>query len=481
MTEEILSKTLSEAVQAAKRLPAGSKVVGEIAFKAITPVMIGDFQGMHYRILHDIDNPEILSAWISGIPTAKAIIGKARWLTRVVIATALGLNDHSTAEKAGIKCKNEKIISLIGLLFGDAKNKGVITVRVEPLINYKLNEKIIIKNNKVSIKDYNNLRNEISIEKFYITHNNFDDFFKIFITHDNITYFIKSPNRFNAFLAQRKPAIYRLEKGNDSYSIIPIKHNSILHIEPINSNLIKFRLIILVDKRRLKKILEDCGYSSSEADEIIKKIIEFTILILASVPVLLGLGKASSKGFGRFNIIYNIFNLYEIPIIHFFNPIKNVIVLFELLVDIINKLKISINNYKKGKNTLIPKLSLKYQEHFCASYLSNIQPEGVIDIIARASSSKYNKYLDNFNNWVFGLPRDTKMSRLRKRRRQSLINPIIVEDNLNYILLNILFYSEDLYKVLGDKIECIDINTYKLLIYKAFRGFCEFLKELQGE
>ncbi len=471
-------------MQASSGLPVGNKVIAEIEYEAITPVMIGDFEGMHYRIIEDIDNGE-LKAFITGTPTAKAIIGKARWLARVAIATALNLKDHREAERAGIECKGKnKIKSLIGILFGDTKSngKGIVTIKLEPLASTVINN-INRSGNQVPITEYNRLREKISIEKFYNTKNTDDDFFKI----DNNKYYAKSPNRFNAFLARPSHDIYKI---NSTYSIVPTIWDGgrvyVYHIEPIDPYLIKFKLIIIFDVNRLETILRNCNYDSSEIEKNIKKIVKFTILVTSSTPVLLGLGKASLKGFGRFKIINEkYYNNIMLNIKEKLNSLDGTKICIKDLINLIKEeLNIKIEN-NKDDSILIPILK-DDSESFCDSQVRFRSIEDIIDKIARASSIKYNKFIDKNNNWVLGLPRRTYLYELNKIRRQSFIIPIIIKNNYNFIILSVLLYSEDLfryiihnslkYKNINNNLFLLLLEDYQQRISSAFDGFCKFFK-----
>ena len=215
-----------------------------LEYEAYTPSMIGDFNTEHYQKIKNEDDTE--RYMITGYPTAKPILGKARWLMRVAIATALGLCTHREAEKAlpvTIESGRKQLkIPLIPFLLGATPAhktvktawRGVISLVVEPL-------------------------GKLIRDKYSIVDEAFEEEFN---------------------------------RANTRYNLLALGAKS-KNILPLSKEALSFSMRIQVDKHRIDKV-------NKQDKTIVDAGLDLALLSIAATPLILGLGKGANRGFGRF-------------------------------------------------------------------------------------------------------------------------------------------------------------------------------------
>ncbi|MCE4628421.1 MAG: hypothetical protein F7C34_04660 [Desulfurococcales archaeon] len=243
-----------------------------LEYVAYTPSMIGDFNTEHYQKIRSEDGTE--HYMITGYPTAKPILGKARWLMRVAIATALGLCTHHGAEKAlpvTVSSGREQLeIPLIPFLLGatPAHNtvetawRGVVSLIVEP------QNKLI----------YNSLDNVVD-EDFIL----YDKEMVRKVARRKGGFrldFSNAPTRFSLLALRARPGHNGIDLDSLEKNIVPIKTGNL-----------KFHAKIILDKHRIGLAREK---------QLVIAGLNLAILSIAASPLILGLGKGANRGFGRF-------------------------------------------------------------------------------------------------------------------------------------------------------------------------------------
>jgi len=210
----------------------------EIELEAYTPCMCGDFQTRHYE---ETSDGKLV---YTGVPTAKALLGKMRWLARlaVLLATAQGdlRLDHKLAEERYpvITIKNDDKTVKLGLIpfaFGttiETQWKGVVSVSLHTPNTHKVY----------------GASNEIVDEN-----------------------------------------TEALKKAGTRYALLTIGSDR-TGLEPVDPHIVgRVTLRITFDEKRLKaaKINPACFKA-------------FILALAQATPLLLGLGKGATRGFGRF-------------------------------------------------------------------------------------------------------------------------------------------------------------------------------------
>jgi len=216
-----------------------------INLEPYTPCMCGDYTGKHYQ--ETTDNKIIPT----GVPTAKSLIGKMRWLARYIIlaSTTPGipiLNHAQADEKYHVltikkKDKNEYHLGLIPFLFGTTHPiqwRGVVSIQ---LIG----------------------------EDVYKVFGNESDIVDTDYMHGDMVF---ANTRFNFLTIRSKEGLY------------PLDLNKILK-NPL-------KLTLTFDNGRLSEITKMNGNPACAK--------AFVIGLALTAPLVLGLGKGATRGFGRF-------------------------------------------------------------------------------------------------------------------------------------------------------------------------------------
>ncbi|MCE4613660.1 MAG: hypothetical protein F7C07_07525 [Desulfurococcales archaeon] len=258
------------------------------------------------------------------LPDAKGLIGRARWLGRIAVATALGKNiDMKEAEKP------------ISAVLGSTKEASIVKVYVKPIFNHPkvhdkrgiikilddaaqlairrtikdviqdLNRKCNRKKGSVNVSQLalNNMLSELSkpldIPEFNLLKNNTR--LKL-ISMESIKW--ESYDKCRA-LRNNLLKIFNQLKSNIMTNDNDIMEKIIKGLSkiPIPPDLVEFKITIKVNINKNRKLGLD--------DQKLEKRIKAATMLLATTPFLAGLGAITSRGFGRFCITnYNIYH-YE--------------------------------------------------------------------------------------------------------------------------------------------------------------------------
>ena len=271
--------------------PRLTELVANISFESYTPYMGGDFQTEHYQKVevHKEANHTISrSTYVSGYPTAKSLLGKMRWLARVAVAQALCLTSHREAEinnetmVAWIKpARQEKPLrlSLLPLIFGAMEGldersrvrwRGLTRLIVEP------------QDTTFTTKGPGQL-----IDDDYVTKNRL-----MGVRHRHDKPEPKPyPTRF---------ALLAMDKEEFEGSRLVVKG---ANIYPIKPRVVSFKATLYMEppKRRCPQLdpLNECS-DLLDVKVDMEDLKAFTTSLLITTPLLLGLGKGSTRGFGRF-------------------------------------------------------------------------------------------------------------------------------------------------------------------------------------
>ena len=272
-----------------------------------TPAMIGGFTGESYNLLVDVSE-NLTGALITGTPTAKAIIGKARWLLRTVIAQTIGARTHREAEESlpfQVKLPGRKQalrLGLVQLLFGTTSRgkswRAVLTVIVEPVRPVHIG---LTSSSGDVYGAISQVRSRI-VDPRYVRLNA-DNSFLGKNRRNRPVPRGEAYNRYNSLLVLGGQLygeeVYPLRDHIDGSKRVALidpvgvfdRHNNM-------SGPLDFKLKVYYDKHRLS--LAEPINTASPAGEVRRLAVEAGALAVMLVPHLLGLGKAANRGFGRF-------------------------------------------------------------------------------------------------------------------------------------------------------------------------------------
>ena len=218
-------------------------LVDGLEFESYTPYMGGDYQTLTVRTIQD-QQGSIHGLYVSGYPTAKSLLGRMRWLARAAVAGHTGARTHKEAEEARIKGTN---IPLIPFMFGATSaskiDMGALGTAWKGVI------KLIIKPSSQLVGS------EEEIIDRWIERNG-------------------RANRYSALL----------QRGRDRTGGSKV---------PVKPGILRFKASLLLDYERAKNALRG-------KEEIIDSIGNFAVALLIATPLILGLGRGSTRGFGRF-------------------------------------------------------------------------------------------------------------------------------------------------------------------------------------
>lgn len=221
-------------------------LVDGLEFESYTPYMGGDYQTLTVRTVQD-QRDGTNRLYVSGYPTAKSLLGRMRWLARAAVAGHTGARTHKEAEEARIKGTN---IPLIPFMFGATSaskiDMGALGTAWKGVI------KLIIKPSSQLVGS------EEEIIDRWIEENG-------------------RANRYNALLQR--------SRDRTGGSKVPVK-----------PEVLRFKASLLLDYERAKNTLRG-------EEEIIDSIGNFAVALLIATPLILGLGRGSTRGFGRFRPI----------------------------------------------------------------------------------------------------------------------------------------------------------------------------------
>ena len=404
--------------------PHAYRLVLWATYKATAPVMIGDFMGNHYEPVYDATTGEFRGVVITGMPTAKSIIGKARWLLRVAIAHVLNLRTHREADNAlAIRVGGGRAIPLIGFLFGrqpSGKSKGawsgVIRVQVFPRNAWKIEGASLPKGNRNDqVKAILEARRRV-VEERYVN----SKYGLFYISTRKNKYKSNSNNRFNALLARDS---FYVESRDDGriFEIIPKRDNVLAFIEPLKADKASFELKVYADIPRLTKVVSRFRLES--------EILSLVSLVIGGVPIILGLGKGSTRAFGHFGVegikyIYtdnsNLLKIISSP-----KTETDIEEYFNKIIDLIKKIAKSLGAGSQQESSsllssLIPRLPIKIiNKNYIFVDNKKFVEDGVTatNIIGEAvTKSKWKNILNpttrrttaNLHTWPLGLPRGIK-------------------------------------------------------------------------
>ena len=430
-------------------------------YTGITPAMIGDFTGDSVKLFKD-KNGRFVGALVTGIPTAQQIIGKARWLMRVSVSTANGAKTHREAERScpvGVKLENKtEELGAIELAFGrigEPSWKGLISLKValpKPIVvifpNPSTNIVDILENLRRYSPNYFYEKGEVWYELQEKRNNNIYKKYRVNVDK------IKGSNRFNSLLAQGsmivdETFIVAKKVGDKYYIIFP---------DPIEGNILSFSLEIQVDWKRLEYIVEKDKNKAISA-------LKLAILSIVSTPILLGLGKAANRGFGRFKLTkYEVLNTPEFEELklgtEFFNEPKLILSkLAEFSLSACNKDELEGASWESVKNSGVPRLPIWNEidiDNRPILYILDLIAYATKKIIWKRKFKDFAKY-----TWLLGLPRSARKrinnriikigylrcSNRRDPRRQSILVAFTMNDGKIYI---IIYPSGDILNIMND-------------------------------
>ena len=385
-------KTLVE--HAAKLLE--KNLIIEADYKPISPLLIGDFTGESYKLVKEPTSGKIIGAYLTGIPTAQQIIGKARWLMRVAIATTGIASTHKEAEQtpivATIKNSREKQVSLgpVELAFGNAKKKWKGLLQIDINITKRLFIESSLARGDDIVNAIISARNHF-IDKIFFgereTTGKFDNRKKYGIVKYK---WLWRQNRYKTLLARKTDRLNHniivVSKENENKRIY-------LYLkEPVSSSKIgspEFKMKVFIDEKRLKKILS----INKEKQGLVNTALILAILSIISSPLLLGLGTGTNRGFGRFkpvNIRLNDYGQYlfekytEYNLDELTDPINILEQLYKLANSLAAESKLELN--KNGSftgsmyNNLVPILPVKVNTEDLRVFRHELELETDMDV-----------------------------------------------------------------------------------------------------
>ena len=393
-----------------EELTGKTNLIFQATFTNYTPFMPGDYDTTTFKHCPQNNNEK---CEVNVIPLAQQIIGKMRWLLRVALASLPGCREYQTYKDIEEKCPEIKITSesnngipIMNLLFGTiGEGKASRSALYKLIVNYKSFE----------VNPWNPYGR--------IPRNMFKK--------------LKLINKKNPALDRVNSLLIRKSSKDNQLDTKLLK--------PINIGEAKIEVKVFENKllfAHLAELAEQNGYKLNLLKDLY-------IDLLALVLSVLGIGKGANRGFGRFvidkikdnkNIIYKndltyVFNYLndfsagnEESILKLFNHLEY------LLIDLTKK---NTNNNSKEEKYItikrIPSLGIwqsgnkKFKIRFFAyRYVShgidresNIKTiTGAIEAIAAAvtkqclKTRKRKKQASGayLHTWVFGLPRQSKIS-----------------------------------------------------------------------
>ncbi len=265
--------------------------VASVIFESYTPYMGGDFQTDHYQELEAPPGAGYRisrSAYMTGYPTAKSLLGKMRWLARVTVAQALCLTSHREAETsdktvvAWIKPAKQKKplrLGLLPLIFGSAEGldgRGRVRWRGLARLVLEPQGRILATRGPDQLVDGD------------------------YVTEDRLMGVRRRRGRLEPKLYPTRFALLAMGKEELRGSRLIVKG---ANLYPIKPRLASFRAALYMEPPERRCPQQD---ASSECPELLNIRVDmedveaFTASLLIAAPLLLGLGKGSTRGFGRF-------------------------------------------------------------------------------------------------------------------------------------------------------------------------------------
>jgi len=214
-----------------------------LSLQPYTPCMCGDYTGKHYQKTRD---ERVI---LTGIPTAKSLIGRMRWLARYIILSSttpgIPILDHARADNEyPVYNVRGRELGLLQFLFGTTHPvqwKGVVTVQLTGEGLYGAYR------NKESIVDID-------------------------------------------YLEDKKDAQKNMVEANTRFKLLTLRSYEGLHPLDLEKILKEpLQLSLIFDENRLSRMrgVPACAKA-------------FVTGLALTTPLILGLGKGATRGFGRF-------------------------------------------------------------------------------------------------------------------------------------------------------------------------------------
>ena len=248
------------------------KLILEAVFESYTPYMGGGFDT---STLRQLQNGQV---YITGFPTAKQVIGRMRWLAKIALTGRRGINSLSDAEKKPevmVKVSSGTVkMGLLQALFGatpaqDAEKawRSLVQVNVEPLISLSYKSRLDIVDEDLLAGQRGRRGPEPRLKN----------------------------NRF-ALLSMGARS-KNLVRGRKHLQILDLDWGGGRKLDPLRPGTVRFKLKLILDVGRLRRVILEDGRSLYNLQDAVS---DFLALLALLIPTVFGIGKATTRGFGRF-------------------------------------------------------------------------------------------------------------------------------------------------------------------------------------
>ena len=260
----------------------------EAEFESYTPYMGGGFDTATWRRLEDCE------AYLTGLPTAKQVLGRMRWLAKAALAGRAGIDSLRDAEwrprvTVSVGGKRLEMGLLQALLGATPAQMEEMRGRGEERAAWRSLAILAVKPDNQLI--VNNIYNVADLD----------------LLAANGVNLALSSNRF-ALLALAVKRRDRRAESVEGRRILVLKWKKKVGgrevelnggLEPLRPGSVRFMLRLLLDVGRLGRVRLKGGGSLAD---LRREAGDFLALLALLAPTVVGLGKGATRGFGRFKL-----------------------------------------------------------------------------------------------------------------------------------------------------------------------------------